>query len=87
MNAILWLIAGGAVAALTFQLLHLNSGRGLVVAIVIGGLTGYFGGSILTPLFGTPSRADFNPFALMIASCTALVALYLSDQFYERFGR
>jgi uncharacterized membrane protein YeaQ/YmgE (transglycosylase-associated protein family) len=87
LNTVFWLIAGGLVAAVTFQLLHLNSGRGLVVAVVIGALTAYVGGNFLTPLFGAPAGAEFHPVALVIASCTAFVALFFSDGIYERFGR
>ena len=87
MNTVLWLITGGVVAALAFRLLHLNSGRGLVVAVVIGVLTAYFGGSILTPLFSAQPAAGFDPLALIIASCTALGGLFVSDRIYERFGR
>ena len=87
MNTVIWLIAGGVVAAAAFSALHLNVARGLVVAIVIGVFAAYFGGSILSPLLGgTAVTGEFNPLALLVASCTALGALYLSDTIYERFG-
>ena len=88
MNTILWLIAGAGVAAGAFHYLNLNGHRGLVLAVIIGVVSAYFGGSILAPIIDTSGVevGDFNPFALLIASCTALAALYLSDGVYERFG-
>jgi uncharacterized membrane protein YeaQ/YmgE (transglycosylase-associated protein family) len=88
MNTVIWLIAGGVVAAAAFSALNLNVARGLAVAMVIGIFAAYFGGSILSPLLGggTAVTGEFNPLALLVASCTALGALYLSDTIYERFG-
>ena len=86
MNTVIWLIAGGVVAAAAFSALHLNVARGLVVAVVIGAFAAYFGGSVISPLFASPVPGEFNLLALMIACCTALGVLYLSDTIYERFG-
>ncbi|HYC45676.1 MAG TPA: hypothetical protein VED01_09360 [Burkholderiales bacterium] len=89
MNAVIWLVTGGLVAALAIRLMQWNAGRGLVVAVLIGAFCAYFGGSVLTPLFEAPgviAAGEFNPFALIVATCTALAGIYLSDTFYDRFG-
>ena len=87
MNVVLWLVAGGAISAAACSALHLNLARGLIVSVVIGALAAFVGGHVLTPMFGgevLPS-GEFNPFALVVAGVTALVALKVADMIYERF--
>ena len=89
MNPMVWLAVGGIVAAMAFHFMQWNAGRGLVVAMLIGAFAAYFGGSILAPIFEMPGSVppgEFNPFALLVAACTALAAIYLSDTLFERFG-
>ena len=89
MNAVIWLIAGGIVATVAFRARRWNAGRGLVVAVLIGAGAAYFGGSVLAPIFEAPretNTADFNALALIVATCTALAASFLSNTLYERFG-
>lgn len=88
MNAIVWILAGAALAWLAFSYLDYNRGRGLVIALVIGALGAYFGGSVIAPLLGHgggPS-GEFMPFALVVAGATAAALLYLGDLLYERYG-
>lgn len=88
MNTVIWLLAGGVLAWIAFVTLRMNNARGLIVSIVIGGMSAYFGGNVLAPLFGSASAVpgDFAPFALLIASATAGACLLISDMVYERFG-
>jgi uncharacterized membrane protein YeaQ/YmgE (transglycosylase-associated protein family) len=88
MNTIIWILAGAALAWIAFSYLQLNLSRGLVIAIVIGALSAYVGGSVLAPLFSSAVHAagEFRPFALLVASATAVACVYISDVVYERFG-
>jgi uncharacterized membrane protein YeaQ/YmgE (transglycosylase-associated protein family) len=87
-NTIVWIFAGAALAWLAFSFLDYNRGRGLVIAVVIGAMGAYFGGSVLAPLLGHTSGAggEFMPFALMVALATAIALLYIGDAVYERYG-
>lgn len=87
MNVVLWLIAGGAISAAASSALHLNLARGLIVSAVIGALAAFVGGHVLTAMFGGEvlPYGEFNPFALVVAGVTALVALKVADMVYERF--
>ena len=88
MNAITWIIAGGLMGGLAFTALRVNSERGLVVAVIIGASSAYFGGSILAPLFGGPPPApgDFHAFGLVMATAFAAACIYVADVVHERFG-
>lgn len=88
MNTVVWILAGAALAWLAFSYLDFNRGRGLVVAIVIGSLGAYFGGSVIAPLFSHAAAAngELMPFALVVAAATAAAMLYLGDVLYERYG-
>jgi uncharacterized membrane protein YeaQ/YmgE (transglycosylase-associated protein family) len=88
MNTILWILAGGALAWIAFSYLQYNLSRGLVIAIVIGALSAYVGGSVLAPLFSNAAHAagEFRPFALLVASASAAACVYICDVVYERFG-
>jgi uncharacterized membrane protein YeaQ/YmgE (transglycosylase-associated protein family) len=91
LNTAIWLFAGGALGWLAFSFLQLNAARGLLNAVLIGVVAAYLGGSIVAPWFGNAGTfgggaGELNFFALLIASCTALAALYVSDTIYRRFG-
>ena len=88
MNTIVWILAGAALAWLAFSYLDYNRGRGLVIAIVIGALGAYFGGSVIAPILGHGPGAsgEFMPFALIVAAATATGLVYLGEFVYERFG-
>ena len=88
MNTFIWLLAGGVLAWIAFATLRMNNARGLIVSIVIGGMSAYFGGTVLAPLFGSagPAPGGFAPFALLVAAGTAGACLLISDMVYERFG-
>ena len=88
MNTVIWLLAGGILAGIAFATLKMNNARGLIVSIVIGVMSAYFGGNVLAPLFGSASQApgEFAPFALLVASASAAACLLVSDMIYERFG-
>jgi uncharacterized membrane protein YeaQ/YmgE (transglycosylase-associated protein family) len=85
MNTMLWLVAGGTIAAAAFQLLQLNAARGLAMSLVIGIGAAYFGGSILAPLLYAPD-VGLNLPALLIACATAAAAVYASDAISEHYG-
>ena len=88
MNTIVWILAGAALAWLAFSYLDYNRGRGLVIAIVIGALGAYFGGSVIAPILGhgAGGSGEFMPFALVVAAATAVGLVYLGEFGYERFG-
>ena len=88
MNVSLWILAGGLLGGLGFAYLDNNSGRGLIIAVVIGAVGAFFGGNVLAPVFdlSVADAAAFRPFALMLACVSAVVALSVSDLVYERYG-
>jgi uncharacterized membrane protein YeaQ/YmgE (transglycosylase-associated protein family) len=88
MNTIIWIVAGAMLAWMGFSYFKFNASRGLVMAVVIGAVGAYFGGSVLNPLFSSAAHAagEFSPFALVIAAATAAACLLISDMVYERFG-
>jgi uncharacterized membrane protein YeaQ/YmgE (transglycosylase-associated protein family) len=87
MNTVIWILAGAMLAWLAFSYLQMNTSRGLVVALVIGAVGAYFGGSVLDPLFSSAVGAgEFRPFALIVAAATAAACVLVSDMVYERFG-
>ena len=86
MNTILWLVAGGLLGWALYVGLNVNASRGLLIAAIIGVAGGFFGGSVLTPLFASAAAADFSPFALALACISATACLVVSDKVYERYG-
>ena len=87
MNVIVWLLAGAAVGWVACSALNLNAGRGLVVSALIGVVGAFFGGHVLAQAFGGEANAagGFSPFALLVASVSALATLKIADVVYERF--
>ena len=89
MNTVMWIAAGAALAWIAFSYFKFNMSRGLLVALLIGAVGGYFGGSVLAPLFTNATghvAGEFRPFAFVIAAATAAACLLISDMVYERFG-
>lgn len=87
MNTVIWIAAGAMLAWLAYSYLKMNTSRGLVMAIVIGAVGAYFGGSVLDPLFSSAGTAgEFRPFALLVAGATAAACVLISDMVSERFG-
>jgi uncharacterized membrane protein YeaQ/YmgE (transglycosylase-associated protein family) len=89
LNTIVWILAGAALAWLAFSYLDFNRNRGLMIALVIGAVGAYFGGSIVTPLLqhaAVGASDEFRPFALVVAMACASACLFVGDRIYERFG-
>ncbi|MGZ9006149.1 MAG: GlsB/YeaQ/YmgE family stress response membrane protein [Burkholderiales bacterium] len=84
MNVLIWVLAGGAVGWIACSALHLNAGRGIVFSMLVGALAGYFGGSVVAPVFrGTVEAGGFNVWTLVVASVSALGVLKIADMVYE----
>jgi uncharacterized membrane protein YeaQ/YmgE (transglycosylase-associated protein family) len=88
MNPVIWILVGAALAWLAFSYLNVNTARGLIMAIVIGAISAYFGGSVLAPLFSNVIQVagEFRPFALLVAAASAAACLLITDMVYDRFG-
>ena len=88
MNAVTWMISGAIMSWLAFIILQVNSSRGLVVSVVIGAMSAYFGGSVLAPLLSSvPHTAgEFNPFGLATASAFAAACIVITGVVHDRFG-
>jgi uncharacterized membrane protein YeaQ/YmgE (transglycosylase-associated protein family) len=88
MNTIVWIVAGGVLAWAAFKYFDMNRGRGLVIALVIGTMGAYVGGSVFAPVFGQSVGATGGlvPLALVIAAATAAAFVFIGDMVYERFG-
>jgi uncharacterized membrane protein YeaQ/YmgE (transglycosylase-associated protein family) len=87
-NTVVWILAGAALAWLAFSFFDYNRGRGIVVALVIGCVGAYCGGSVIAPLFGHrgAETGELMPFALVVAAATAVALLYLGEVLYRRYG-
>ena len=81
-------MAGVIVAWVAFSVLRVNEGRGLMIALVVGAVGAYVGGSVLAPMLEHSSTAadGFNPLALVVACSVAAACVYASDFVYERYG-
>jgi uncharacterized membrane protein YeaQ/YmgE (transglycosylase-associated protein family) len=87
MSVLIWVLAGGTVGWIACSALHLNAGRGIVFSILVGALAGYFGGSVMAPIFSgsVEGAGGFNVWALVVASVSAIAVLKIADMVYERF--
>ena len=87
MNAVMWLLAGGVMGWLAFTALRINVARGLVMSVIIGAMSAYFGGSVLAPLLGSTAHApgEFNLFGLVMATAFSAACIFLADVIYHRF--
>jgi uncharacterized membrane protein YeaQ/YmgE (transglycosylase-associated protein family) len=87
-NTIVWILAGGALAWLAFAFFNLNRERGLFIALIIGAMGAYFGGTIIAPALGQtmPAGSSIGALALAIAAATAAACVFVGDMMYERFG-
>ena len=89
MNFFLWALAGAALGWVAFSMLRLNSGRSLIVSILIGTFGGFLGGKILAPVFAAaptvPPSTDFAMVPLVFAVLTAVVFLVAADQALKRW--
>jgi len=88
MNILLWILMGGALGWIGFRYMNANVDRGMLVAVIIGMVGGFFGGNMLAPLFASapPDVAAFSPLALFIASASAAGCLTISNMIHNRFG-
>jgi uncharacterized membrane protein YeaQ/YmgE (transglycosylase-associated protein family) len=86
MNAVLWLVAGAILGWVAFEILRANIARGMIVSMVIGAMSAYFGGSVLAPLFAHSIRgaAGFSLFALGTAIVFSAACLLVSNLVAER---
>ncbi len=85
MNIVVWIVAGSIIGWIAFAVLGTNRRRGLVLAIIIGGLGACFGGYVLAPLISTPGGAmSFSPFALIVAMASAVGSLTIDSIIFER---
>lgn len=87
MNIALWILAGGLVGWIAYAKLRANAHRGIVFSVAVGMIGAFVGGHVLAPLFANAaSAADvFSPFALVLASVSAIVCLACSEMIYQRF--
>lgn len=88
MNIVMWLCAGAAMGWLMWAVWDMNSGRGLVVSVVIGIVAAFFGGHVLAPVLsgGLGEHSEFSIVALLAATACAMASLKVADMVYERFG-
>ena len=88
MNIAMWVLAGGILGWVGFQFLGVNSGRGLIVSVIIGAVGGFFGGKIVAPMFTTAAvvPADFNSSALVFAALVAAAFLFAGNLIHDRWG-
>jgi len=88
MNMMMWILAGGLAGWIGFKYIGVNENRGMMISIIIGTVGGFFGGSVLAPLFGesTTLPDTLNIFALFMAMVSATACLTIGDMLAKRFG-
>ena len=88
MNTAAWVLLGAAMGWAGFASLKMNRGRSVLISLLVGGIGGYLGGHLISPMFANAASAGegFSPFALMLAGITAAACLFVSDAIYERYG-
>lgn len=88
MNIAMWVLAGGILGWVGYKFLDVNGGRGMIVSIVIGAAGGFFGGSIIAPMFTSPAAvpADFSASALFFAAVVAAAFLFAGNFVHDRWG-
>jgi uncharacterized membrane protein YeaQ/YmgE (transglycosylase-associated protein family) len=88
MNIAMWVLAGGILGWVGYKFLDVNSGRGLLVSIIIGAAGGFFGGKIIAPMFTTAAAvpADFSSSALFFAAVVAAAFLFAGNLIHDRWG-
>lgn len=88
MNTAAWVLLGAALGWAGFTSVKMNLHRGVVISMLVGGVGGYLGGRVISPMFANAASAaeGFSPFALMVAGVTAAACLFVSDAIYERYG-
>lgn len=88
MNIAMWVLAGGLLGWLAYAHLKANEERGMILSIIIGILGGFFGGNVLAPMLGavTDTPNIFSPFALFVATTSAVVCLAIGNLLSKRYG-
>lgn len=84
----MWMLIGVAVGWLAFSYLGLNVARGLMVAMIIGALGGFVGGSMVAPLFAGPPPAPdgFGFSAVFFAAAIAAAFVAIGNLVHNRWG-
>ena len=88
MNIAMWVLAGGILGLVGYKFLDVNSGRGLIVSVIIGAVGGFFGGKIIAPMFSAVAAvpADFSSSALFFAAVVAAAFLFAGNLIHDRWG-
>ncbi len=68
--------------------MRFNRDRGMIVSIIIGAVGGFFGGSVLAPMFGavTDTSNSFSLFSLFVALAAAAGCLAIGNLLSRRYG-
>ena len=76
MNWIAWIIIGGLAGWVASMMTHNNARMGILSNIVVG-IIGAFIGSFLLDLIGVKGMTGFNIYTFLVATCGAIVLLFL----------
>jgi uncharacterized membrane protein YeaQ/YmgE (transglycosylase-associated protein family) len=82
----MWLLVGAAAGWMARSVLDLPIVRTLIVSVVIGLVGMIFGGDALAPIV-RPERGEaaFSPFAVLVASVSAIACLKVVRMAYHHF--
>jgi uncharacterized membrane protein YeaQ/YmgE (transglycosylase-associated protein family) len=88
MNIAMWVLAGAIIGWVGYKFLDVNSGRGMIVSMIIGAVGGLLGGKIIAPMFTAPAAipADFSSSALFFAAVVAAAFLFAGNLIHDRWG-
>ena len=88
MNIAMWVLAGGVLGWVGYKFLDVNSGRGMIVSMIIGAVGGLLGGKIIAPMFTAVAAvpADFSSSALFFAAVVAAAFLFAGNLIHDRWG-
>ena len=89
MNIVLWIVTGGVLGWVSYEILRTNRRQGLQVSIITGAVGGFSGGYFLAPmLWATPIMpSDFSLFAFMAAMAGAAGCLAIGHMVSNPFDQ
>lgn len=87
MNTVLWLIAGAILGWIGYTALGLNEAIGKMAPVILGAVSGVFGGKVIAPLFaGAILVPDaFSLAALFFAAATSATILVATHMGLKRW--
>jgi uncharacterized membrane protein YeaQ/YmgE (transglycosylase-associated protein family) len=87
MDIAVWILVGAIIGWISFSMIGLNEGRGMVISITIGAVGGLLGGKLIAPFFSAPAAApgDFGGSAIVFAAAVAAACLFAGHLVHQHW--